>query len=80
MGQEAQEAGERALEGLKQRVFASSFGSIDPRESLSRYYEVFEKQNEPDPEYDYDVEAFEPESEADVQQMLNEARRLGIVS
>lgn len=78
MGQEAQEAGERALEALKQRVFATAFSAFDPRASLNRYYETFEKPNEP-PEYDYEVEEFEPETQADVQQMLNDARRLGVI-
>lgn len=77
MTREAQEAGEQALDTLKQRVFASSFGSFEPGVTLKRYYETFEKDDEPKPE---DLEEFEPESEADVMEMLNIARRAGAIS
>lgn len=76
MAKEGEEAGENALEDLKQRVFASAFGSFDPRSALSQYHEVFEK---PDEQPEYDVEEFEPETEADVQEMMNAARRAGII-
>lgn len=76
MGKEAEEAGEAALDGLKQRVFASAFGSVDPRTALKHYYETFEK----DTELPEDMEQFEPETEDDVTEMLNLARRAGAIS
>lgn len=76
MQKEAEEAGEAALDGLKQRVFASAFGSPDPRAALKQYYDTFEKDSEPEPE---EMEQFEPESESDVMEMMNLARRAGAI-
>lgn len=78
MAREAEEAGESVLGTLKQRVFASAFGSFDPTKALKQYYELFEKDTAlPDEE---ELESYEPENEDDVRQMMNEVRRLGIIS
>lgn len=66
------------MDAFKQRVFASAFGSFDPRTALKQYYAMFEDEK-PAPEHDYDVEEFEPENEQDVMAMLNEARRAGAI-
>lgn len=53
---------------------------MDYRDALKRYFDTFEKEEKEPDEEDYDVEEFVPESEQDVTKMLNEARRLGIVT
>lgn len=75
MRQEDEQANNKAYDGFKQRVFASAFGSLDSQHALKQYYDLFEKQEDTD----YQYEEWEPENEQDVQEMLNAARRLGIV-
>lgn len=75
---EAQEAGESVLDGLKQRVFASAFGSWNPGAALKEYYKIFEDP-EPGPDFD-NVEEWEPEGEDDVMSMINTARRAGVIT
>lgn len=64
------------VETLKQRVFATSFAAFDPGEALKRYFDSFEKEQQMIEE---GVEEFVPESEEDVMEMLNTARRAGAI-
>lgn len=75
MSQEAQEAGESALEALRQRVFASAFGSFDPKSALDNYDKVFGEAKE----IDLDEQDSLPIDEDEVMAMLNQARRLGVL-
>ena len=64
---------------FKQNVFAHAFSAFDSSHALKQYYEIFEKP-EKQGVYDYEYEEFEPQGEEDVLEMLNAARRLGIVT
>lgn len=74
MRQDAENAGEEAREAFKQQVFASAFSSFDPKASLQDYYKLFEEKTAVE---DFDVEDYVPETEADVREMMNVARRAG---
>lgn len=78
MTKEAEEAGESVLDSLKQRVFASAFGSFDPQTAIANYHKVFEEPEQMQAQT-FDVKEFEPENEADVQEMLAAAFRAGVI-
>lgn len=78
MIKEREEQGEESLNQFEQRVFASSFAAFDAKNAMDRFGKLFNK-NEEEKAMDYEVSEFEPEDELDVQKMLNEARRSGVI-
>lgn len=75
MTQEAQRAAEDALEAVRVKVFTAALSAFDPAAALKTYAELFEPKEE-----DREFEDFTPENAADVEQMLNLARRAGAIS